>query len=391
MVPISIVTLSTIRNKRVSSIRIPVRIIHNGRKIDAQALLDSSTEGIYCNATFVKSHGFPLQPLQNPIYPRNVDGTINTQGAIKNATMLQMEMGTRHTELTNLFVTNTGDHNILLGTDWLSKHNPNINWATNTITLNRCPNTCFKETIEPIAPLLAQLLPVCDWDPLTDEFFEIDETYADRALCIESHMDKYFDGPLHGPLLARTTVSTTLAMKKEALRTDIPPEFQQYSRVFSDKEAQRLPKHQLWDHKIDLLPDKSMRKTSIYRLTPLEKVALEKYITNGLTQGSLCRSEAPDACSFFFIDKKDGKLHLVQDYRPLNDITRKNAAPIPLIPELVDKLLGVWFFTKLDVRWEYNNIRIQEGDEWKATFKTPLGLFEPTVMTFGLCNAPATF
>jgi len=106
-----------------------------------------------------------------------------------------------------------------------------------------------------------------------------------------------------------------------------------------------------------------MRKTSIYRLTPPEKVALEKYITDGLTQGSLHRSEALDAYSFFFIDKKDGKLHPVQDYRPLNDITRKNAAPIPLIPELVDKLLGMQFFTKLDVRWGYNNIRIREGDE----------------------------
>jgi len=134
-----------------------------------------------------------------------------------------------------------------------------------------------------------------------------------------------------------------------------------------------------------------MRKTSIYRLTPPEKVALEKYITDGLAQGSLRWSEAPDACSFFFIDKKDGKLRPVQDYHPLNDITRKNAAPIPLIPELVDKLLGTQFFTKLDVRWGYNNIRIREGNEWKATFKTPLGLFEPTVMTFGLCNAPATF
>jgi len=101
-----------------------------------------------------------------------------------------------------------------------------------------------------------------------------------------------------------------------------------------------------------------MRKTSIYCLTLPEKVALKKYITNGLAQGSLHWSEAPDTCSFFFINKKDGKLCLVQDYRPLNDITRKNMAPIPLIPELVDKLLGAQFFTKLDVRWGYNNIHI---------------------------------
>ena len=69
----------------------------------------------------------------------------------------------------------------------------------------------------------------------------------------------------------------------------------------------------------------------------------------------------------------------------------KNAAPIPLILELVDKLLGARFFTKLDIRWGYNNIRIQKGDEWKTAFKTPLGLFKSLVMTFGLRNALATF
>src|SRR6266404_359525 len=90
------------------------------------------------------------------------------------------------------------------------------------------------------------------------------------------------------------------------------------------------------------------------------------------------------ASPFFFVDKKDGKLCPVQDYRCLNDITVKNAAPLPLIPDLIDKLHNAHYFTKLD-------IRICQGDEWKAAFKTPLGLFEPLVMTFGLCNAPATF
>jgi len=75
----------------------------------------------------------------------------------------------------------------------------------------------------------------------------------------------------------------------------------------------------------------------------------------------------------------------------LNTITRKNAAPILLILELINKLLGAQFFTKLDICWGYNNIHIWEGDEYKTAFKTPLSLFESCVMTFGLCNAPATF
>jgi len=110
------------------------------------------------------------------------------------------------------------------------------------------------------------------------------------------------------PMVARTTVSTSLAKKEQVKSKEIPPEFRKYAKVFSDEEAQRLPKHQPWDHKIDLIPGLRMKKTLVYRLTPPEKVALQEYITDGLKQGTLRRSEAADVCSFFFIDKKDGKL-----------------------------------------------------------------------------------
>ena len=109
-------------------------------------------------------------------------------------------------------------------------------------------------------------------------------------------------------------VSTNLAKAEQPKITEIPPEFRQYGKVFSDKEAQQLSKHQPWDHKIDLIPGMEMRKTTVYRLTPVEKVALKEYIEDGLKQGTLRQSEAPHACSFFFIDKKDGKLRPVQDY-----------------------------------------------------------------------------
>ena len=69
----------------------------------------------------------------------------------------------------------------------------------------------------------------------------------------------------------------------------------------------------------------------------------------------------------------------------------KNAYPLPLISEIMDKLKGAKYFTKLDVWWGYNNIRIKEGDKWKAAFKMNRGLFEPTVMFFNMCNSLATF
>ena len=93
----------------------------------------------------------------------------------------------------------------------------------------------------------------------------------------------------------------------------------------------------------------------------------------------------------FFIKKKDGTLWLVQDYCMLNAMTIKNCYPLPLISELINNLWDVRYFTKLDVCWGYNNVRIQEGDEWKAAFWTNWGLFEPLVMFFGLTNSPITF
>ena len=143
------------------------------------------------------------------------------------------------------------------------------------------------------------------------------------------------------PEIARTTVSTTLAMRKQTLPSEILPEFAQYHKIFSDEQAQRLPKNQPWDHRIELIPGREMSKTSIYQLTPPELQALKEYLEDGEKQGTLQQSKAPNACSFFFIDKKDGKLRPVVNYHPLNEITKKNVAPIPLIPELVDKLLGV--------------------------------------------------
>ena len=72
-------------------------------------------------------------------------------------------------------------------------------------------------------------------------------------------------------------------------------------------------------------------------------------------------------------------------------MTVKNRYPLPLISELIFQLYGAKYFTKLDVWWGFNNMRIKPGDEWKAAFCTNCGLFEPLLMFFGMTNSPATF
>jgi len=93
----------------------------------------------------------------------------------------------------------------------------------------------------------------------------------------------------------------------------------------------------------------------------------------------------------FFVGKKDGKKWMVQDYRYLNEWTIKNNYTLPLISDVLENIRMKKVFTKMDLRWGYNNVRIKEGDEWKAAFTTPEGSFEPMVMFFGLTNSPTTF
>jgi len=93
----------------------------------------------------------------------------------------------------------------------------------------------------------------------------------------------------------------------------------------------------------------------------------------------------------FFVPKKDRKKRMVQDYQYLNSWMVKNNYPLPLILDLIDSIGKKKVFTKMDLHWGYNNVRIKEGDEWKAAFSTSKGSFEPTVIFFGLTNSPAMF
>jgi hypothetical protein len=132
----------------------------------------------------------------------------------------------------------------------------------------------------------------------------------------------------------------------------------------------------------------------MWNITPMtltEQTEMDAFLEEALATGCIRQPKSPLRALVFFIKKKDGKLRFVQDYRALNAITRKNRYLLPLIDNLIHQLKDTCYFTKLDIRWEYNNVRICEGDEWKATFRTNRGLFEPLVMYFGLTNSLATF
>jgi len=142
---------------------------------------------------------------------------------------------------------------------------------------------------------------------------------------------------------------------------------------------------------IKLIPGAEPKLSKVYPLSPLEQAELDTFLEENLHTGWIRPSKSPMVAPMFFIKKKDGSLQLVQDYRALNAVTIKNRYPLPLISKLVSQLCRAQYFTKLDVHWGFNNVRIKPGDEWKAAFRTNRGLFKPLVMFFGMTNSPATF
>jgi hypothetical protein len=165
-----------------------------------------------------------------------------------------------------------------------------------------------------------------------------------------------------------------------------------WRKVFSETESNCLPKHQPWDLTIDFIEDApKMMDCKIYPLTLDEQGKMREYIHVELEKQFIRHSKSPICSPPFFVGKKDGQQHLVIDYRKVNVVMVPVLGPIPLLQEEIDEVKDAQLFTKLDIRTGYNNIRIREGDEHKAAFKTNMGLFEPVVMPFGLRNVPAVF
>ena len=161
--------------------------------------------------------------------------------------------------------------------------------------------------------------------------------------------------------------------------------------VFSEEASQKMPPSWPYNHPI-LLDESFVPKIGkVYLLSTDKQKATNNFLEKNLQTRKIRPSSSPQASSFFYVGKKDSGLQPCQDYRYVNEHMIKDAYPLPLISNLIDKVKDATIFTKFNIWSGYNNIRIKEGDQWKAAFITLKGLSKPTVMFFGLSNSPATF
>jgi len=161
--------------------------------------------------------------------------------------------------------------------------------------------------------------------------------------------------------------------------------------MFGKVELERMLTRKVWDHAIDLKEMFKPWKRRIYPLSKNEREEVQNFIEDQLRKRYIRPLKSPQTSPVFFVGKKDRSKQMVMDYHNLNNQTVKNNYLLLLITELIDNMGSKKVFTKMDLRWGFNNIRIKEGDEWKGAFTMYIGSFEPTVMFFGMTNSPVTF
>ena len=260
-----------------------------------------------------------------------------------------------HKETLEAAVTDLDRMDMFLGHDWLVKHNLEVNWRNRTIKFTRCPGnyTIIHKDIQ--------------FNFRQTKEMEIKDNQKQNNGEIRKEPDK-----------------TNLEDLLEYIRL--------FTHLFNKKKFKKLLERCEWDHEINLTDEAPKElNAKAYAMTLKEEEALNQWLDEQLKAGLIVESKSRYVAPCFYIPKKDGSLWLVQDYRKLNQVTIKDKTPLPLIGEVIDKLKEAKYFNKLDLIWGYNNVWIKEGDEWKATFLTNKGLFEPQVMYFGLCNLPGTF
>nr|XP_020161515.1 uncharacterized protein LOC109746825 [Aegilops tauschii subsp. strangulata] len=232
----------------------------------------------------------------------------------------------------------------ILGLDWLAQHSPmQVDWTQKWMSVQQSGRTVT----------LQGLLP------------------ADFALTVISLF------------LVQCSATSSVCPEMQAVLDKFPTVFQ---------PPTGLPPRRMQDHHIPLISGARPVSVRPYRIAPQLKDELEKQIAELLSLGMIRPSKSPFSSPVLMVKKKEeGEWRLVFDFRHLNAITLKSKYRVPIIDELLDELAGACWFTKMDLKAGFHQIRLAPGEEYKTAFQTHHGHFEFLVVAMGLTGAPATF
>ncbi|GKC79016.1 putative reverse transcriptase domain-containing protein, partial [Tanacetum coccineum] len=254
----------------------------------------------------------------------------------------------------NLLPLEMSDFDIILGMDWLSEHRATIDCHSKRVIFGDLNNPEFiYHGSRPGKP------------------FKIISALKARTLIshgCEGFLASIKDTSLDGPRLESHPVVQN----------------------FPD-ELPGLPPEREVEFTIELIPGAQPISKAPYRMAPVELKELKDQLQELLERGFIRPSVSPWGAPVLFVKKKDGSMRLCIDYRELNRITVRNKYPLPRIDDLFDQLQGAKFFSKIDLRSGYHQLRVKEQDVSKTAFRTRYGHYEFLVMPFGLTNAPAVF
>ncbi|QRW21929.1 Retrotransposable element Tf2 protein [Rhizoctonia solani] len=292
-----------------------------------EVLIDSGATSSFLHPCTAEALCLPLIDLPSPRTITMLDGSSPQAGKIWKKANLTFSFNGKRMTETFL-ICNTGSHATILGLKWLDNHNPEIDWNQRTLSFPHAP-------------------------------------------------------PEH----------VAIAKEEEAdqnLLEGVPTKYHQYAKVFGEEEFNKLPLHRHYNIGIELTEEGPLN-SPLYSMTDTKSATLKDWLRDKLKAGKIRPSKSLISSPVMFIPKKDGSRRLVVDYCRLNNRTKKNIYLLPRPDNLMAQLHSAKIFTKLDLRWGYNNVRVKEGDKWKTAFQTKYGLYKSLVMTFGLKNAPAAF
>jgi hypothetical protein len=329
----------------------------------AWILLDSGASRNFVDEKFVQKHKFGKKTTT----PFTVELADGSKKEVKNEISIKkLELETYHTSGISAQVLGLQRYDAILGKPWLYHANPNINWRDNTLTFQ----------------------------------------YGSRTINVRANKTKTTEPECHSVFISRQQLAripsneelfAVCASEIEATPEEPPrtPEerklLKEFADVFPETLPNQLPPQRKIDHAIELVPGSEPPSRPTYRLSFVEMDELKKQLADLLAKGFIRPSTSPFGAPVLFVHKKEGSLRLCVDYRALNKITIKNRYPLPRIEELMDRLAGARYFTKIDLYSGYHQIRIKKEDIAKTAFRTRYGHYEFLVLPFGLTNAPATF